>query len=55
MHWTAALRDVVLAARCPGCGADGSWLCVSCRACRGPGMPDSGARAVRIHAGAVDE
>jgi ComF family protein len=27
----AAARDVLLAPRCAGCGAPGSWLCVACR------------------------
>ncbi len=31
MELALAVRDVVLAPRCAGCGAPGSWFCVSCR------------------------
>ena len=31
MSTLAAARDVLLAPRCAGCGAPGSWLCVACR------------------------
>ncbi len=31
MELALAVRDVVLAPRCAGCGDPGSWFCVSCR------------------------
>ena len=31
MEFALAVRDVLLAPRCAGCGEPGSWLCVPCR------------------------
>ena len=31
MELATAVRDVVLAPRCAGCGAPGGWFCVACR------------------------
>jgi ComF family protein len=41
-----ALRDVVLAPRCAGCGEPGSWYCI---ACRDEADPRSARGAVAIH------
>lgn len=49
-----ALRDLLVPARCAGCGAPGAWLCLACRELCEPAHLAVGRLAVRgagVHAG----
>jgi ComF family protein len=53
MELAHAVRDVVLAPRCAGCGEPGSWFCVSCRDQCEPVAHDGllAIRAAGVHGG----
>jgi ComF family protein len=53
MELALAVRDVLLAPRCAGCGEPGSWFCVSCRSECDPVARDGrlALRAAGAHAG----
>src|SRR2546421_643469 len=53
MELALAVRDVLLAPRCAGCGEPGSWLCIPCRVQCEPVAHEGGIaiRAAGAHAG----